>query len=107
MLRKTLAFCILTVCAFIGLQAIEREVPPSTDSTQQIIEENTEKLAGCKRCRDKHISLSCGKCKGKHLAGCKKCKDKHLIVACNDEPKVLSPGALVCNEKEDSCTKEG
>src|SRR4051794_40330072 len=70
MLKKILVTCALAVCGFIGLQATEQDIPPSTP-IEQNHEENQE------------------------------------IVANEESEKDLTPGALVCNGKEDKCLKDG
>lgn len=98
MLKKTFAICALTVCTFMGLQAIDQEKPSilipienSDNQNQQEDLSNTEKkskILSCKKENDKNQSEKIA------------CKEK-------EKNKVLTPGALVCNGSEDKCIKEG
>lgn len=106
MLKKTLTIWILTICGFMGLQAVEQQTSLPTEETEILEEthEKTQELAGCKKCRDRHIIVVSEE-NTLELARCKKCRDRHIFG--EDDLKDLTPGVLVCDDKEDKCKKQG
>ncbi len=100
MLKKTLAICTLALCALMGLQAFEQEIPSS--DLIEISKEEQQTLARCRKCRDKrHVILTCEE-KEETLAGCKKCREKGGLFDEKDEQ-----ATLVCDEKDNQETLAG
>lgn len=78
-------------------------------------------MLACRGKKKDHSLLACrGKKRDHSLLACRGKKKDHSILACDAkkrrkyhpqklacEKKDLTPGALVCNEKEDKCTKDG
>jgi hypothetical protein len=96
MLKRTLAIYMMALCSMIGLQAIEPELPSSSNPIEVINEsEIQEKTFACHEGEEDQIPEEILACK-KEQPVCEKGKYKDL-----------TPGALVCNGSEEECTKEG
>jgi hypothetical protein len=94
MLKRTLAIYMMALCSMISLQAIEPEIPSSSNLIEVINEsEVREKTFACHEGEKDQITSEVLACK-KEQPVCEKGKD-------------LTPGVLVCNGSEEECTKDG
>lgn len=95
MLKKTLAICTLTLCAFLNLQAETY----FSDSVEISLEDQQEAFAACHKCKRNHKKHK------KHMVVVYDENDQQEVLVCDENSceKAEQEEAIVCDEN--SCEK--